>query len=73
MNEEFIGSCGICKLGVKFVDDYAVVQEYIKGQLKSTGYYHRKCFSDRLKGNIELQRLQKKADWILSKVAEKVA
>lgn len=73
MNSEFIGTCGICHLSIKYIDDYAIVEEYIKGQLKSKGYYHRKCFSDRLSGRAELYKLQKKADWILGKVAEKVA
>lgn len=67
-----IGTCGICHLTIRGVDDYVMVDEYIKGIFKSKGFYHRNCFRDRLMGKAELAKLQAKANWILDKVAEKV-
>lgn len=73
MNNGIIGTCGICHLAVNAVNDYAKLEDYIKGKIYSTGFYHRNCFREKMSGKAYLEKLQKKADWILNKAAEKVA
>lgn len=43
-----IGTCAVCHLGVRYVDDYIKMEDYIKGQLRTTAYFHRQCFKDKL-------------------------
>lgn len=54
-NKDNLGECSICHLSVLHVDDYVMVQDYLKGQKKAEFYYHRKCFRDRLNGAKNIQ------------------
>jgi len=41
--------CKICLKKIKLAkDDYVHVEDYGKGQFEGEGYYHRKCYLDRI-------------------------
>ena len=64
---ELVGTCGICHLGIKHVDDYVKITDFIKGQINSEGFYHRQCFRTKLNGTPELKALQEMAKNIMSR------
>jgi hypothetical protein len=72
-NSEIIGTCGICHLGIKHVEDYVKIADYIKGQLNSEGFYHRMCFRNKLNGTPELKSLQEMAKNIMTRASSVMA
>ena len=56
-------TCMICKLGIELdKEQFVEVKHYQKKDvLLSKGYYHIKCFRDRLNGGENLKKLQSEA------------
>jgi len=56
-------NCMICKLGIEVdKEQFVKVKHYEKKDIiLSKGYYHIKCFRDRLNGGKNLQKLQVEA------------
>ena len=56
-------TCMICKLGIELdKEQYVEVRHYEKKDIiLSKGYYHIKCFRDRLNGGENLKKLQSEA------------
>jgi len=56
-------TCMICKLGIEVDEqEYVEVKHYKKKDIVlSKGYYHIKCFRDRLTGGEKLRNLQSEA------------
>jgi len=56
-------TCMICKLGIEVnKEQYVEVKHYEKKDtVLSKGYYHIKCFRDRLNGGENLRNLQSEA------------
>ena len=53
-----LGNCSICHLAVRHVDDYVKVEDYIKGRIKSTSFFHRTCFRNKINSIYEANGLQ---------------
>lgn len=64
----------ICKMTIQIDDEeYVKVQHYKKGEeLLSKGWYHIKCYRERLNGNPYQNALQLKTLGILNKLGEKI-
>lgn len=71
--KETIGECGLCHLGVLYIDDYIIIDEFSKGNQINKWYYHRNCFRERLNGTREMRDLQKMARGILTKANDLVS
>jgi hypothetical protein len=56
--KENLGVCGICHLAVRHVDDYVKIEDYIKGKLQITGFYHRVCFRNKIHSSPEMKQFQ---------------
>ncbi len=56
-------TCMICKLGIEIdKEQFVEVKHYEKKDIVlSKGYYHIKCFRDKLSGNNMLKKLQEEA------------
>ena len=65
--------CRICNKLIFFnVDDYCHLLDYYKGKFLREGFYHTKCFNDKIKGNAELDLMKKKAMALLNKAGEMI-
>lgn len=50
--------CMICQKDIDLAkDNYVRVTDYFKGQQHSEGFYHNKCYQDRLKGGNMMQKM----------------
>jgi hypothetical protein len=68
-------NCNICRLAIEVDnEEYIEVKQYEKkDKLKSTGFYHIKCFRDRLNGTQVQNAVQMKALDILDKIGVRLA
>ena len=65
--------CGICKMYIYLLkDNYCILQDYFKGKFITEGYYHTKCYNDRIKGGAELDAMKKKTMALLNRAAEMI-
>ena len=65
-----LGDCVICHTIVRHVDDYIKDEEYIKGMLKLTRFYHRNCYKERVSPTKQINDLKLLADNITNKMAQ---
>ncbi len=56
-------TCMICKLGIEIEEEQFVEVKHYKKKdiILSKGYYHIKCFRDRLNGSDKLNKIQSAA------------
>lgn len=66
--DQILGICRSCHLGIRYVDDYVEVKEHIKGMLKSTNFFHRECYRDTFNPLNQVNLLAKQAQKIISEV-----
>lgn len=65
--------CGICnRIIFRKVDNYCNLLDYFNGKFVQEGYYHTKCYNDKIKGNAELDSMKKKAMALLNKAGEMI-
>jgi len=58
--------CGICnKIIFRKIDNYCNLLDYYKGNFVQEGFYHTKCYNDKIKGNAELDSMKKKTMQLL--------
>jgi hypothetical protein len=67
--EGILENCKICHLGIRHIDDYAKVQDFIKGNLYRTIYFHRECYRNTFNPLNQVQQLAKQAQKIISEVS----
>jgi hypothetical protein len=65
--------CGICRMYIYLLkDNYCILQDYFQGKFAYEGFYHTKCYNDRLKGGAELDVMKKKTMALLKKASEMI-
>jgi len=65
--------CGICNKTIFLdKDDYVHIEDFCKGQFYTEGYYHLKCYNDKIKGtqDAEMNKMKKKAYDMLDKASK---
>jgi len=61
--------CQLCRLPINITkDDYCQLIDYFKGKFSGEGFYHTKCYTERLRGTEESKALRSAAWKILGKV-----
>lgn len=66
-------NCMICKTGIDMENEFVEVKHYEKKDaVLSKGYYHVKCFRERLDGSSTLKAVQLKAMEVLEKVGNRL-
>ena len=62
--------CRRCKLVINPEGEYCKLVQYINKKQVSEGFYHIKCFLDRMNGGTNLRALQSRAAKIMSKAEQ---
>lgn len=65
--------CGICNKTIFLnQDNYVHIEDFCKGQFFTEGYYHLKCYNDKIKGtqDLEMNKMKKKAYDIINKASK---
>lgn len=63
--------CKICnKIIFTNVENYCHLEDFRKGKFYMDGYYHTKCFNDKIKGSAELNSMKKQTMALLKKAGE---
>jgi len=64
--------CEICKKPIMKQDDYVRLTDYLKGEFYGENFYHNKCFNDKIKKAITLNKevLVKKLQQLTTKAKE---
>jgi len=66
-------TCGICGRLIYFkVDDYCHLEDFHKGKFDREGWYHNKCWNDKLRDGKDLSVMKKKAFALLNKASEMI-
>ena len=67
-------TCMICKLGIEIEEEQFVEVKHYKKKdiILSKGYYHIKCFRDRLNGSDKLNKIQSAAMSFINGARKKV-
>jgi hypothetical protein len=68
-----VKECGICNKTIFLnQDNYVHIEDFCKGQFFTEGYYHLKCYNDKLKGtqDAEMNKMKKKAYAMLDKASK---
>jgi len=60
--------CGIChRIIITNMEDYCHLEDYSKGRFLMEGWYHLKCYNDKIKGGEDVNLIKKKAMDLLNK------
>jgi len=61
--------CQLCRLPINITkDDYCQLIDFHNGKFFGEGFYHTKCYNERLRGTEESKALRKAAWGMLNKV-----
>jgi len=64
--------CMKCQTVIHPKDNFCRLTEYKRGRHFKTGFYHTKCFRERVKGMTEEAEIKKKANAFLDKALQMV-
>jgi len=68
-----IEKCGICKTNIYLnVDNYCQLIDFRGGKFQGEGFYHIKCYIDKLKGGQELNSMKQRAFNLLGKAEQMI-
>lgn len=68
-----IKKCKICQCAIDtHLDDYCKLEDYSGKRKNSDGFYHKKCFFERIKAKFEQKGMMEKAFKILNFAGKKI-
>lgn len=63
--------CGICLKDIDITkDDYCHLEDFHLGKFYMEGYYHTKCYNDKIKGQEDMFAMKKQTMALLKKAGE---